>query len=116
MQQEFDAIASDMEPTSESPKATTAAAIANRTKVAYNDAINRGYYEHAKKFLSLHEKAIEKTTFEDINTELARFYFRAYELQSAEMNIKTVAKLTEETVPEEEAMQFIESNIERLVL
>src|SRR3954462_1594240 len=118
MRQEFDDIACDMEPNSvpsnvngapiktDSP---TAATIANWTKIAHDDANNKGRYEHAKKFLSLHDKAIKQTTIEDINTEISKFYFRSYELQSAEMNIKAVAKLTEQAVPKE-AMPFIDSN------
>ena len=122
MEQEFDDIALDMDPDSiplnangapiktDSP---TAATIANWTKIAYDDANNEGKLEHAKKFLSLHNRAIEQTKIEDINTEISRFYFRSYQLQSAEINIKTIANLNGEK-GHTEAEQFIDSSIDRI--
>ena len=61
----------------------------------------------------MHNRAIEQTRIEDINTEISRFYFRSYQLQSAEINIKTIANLNGEK-GHTEAEQFIDSSIDRI--
>src|SRR4051794_5329422 len=92
MQKEFDSIAKDMQspsiPFNSSiddaikPYGVNPAAIANSTKIAANEATMLEKRDLATRFLSLHQKAVEAITVEDINTEIARFYFRAYQLQS----------------------------------
>ncbi len=67
-------------------------AIANWTKLEYDAAMQKGKFDHAKKFLSLHNKDIEKAELEDINKEITNFYLRSYDIQRAELYIKTVVK------------------------
>jgi hypothetical protein len=123
MQKEFDSIAKDMQSPSIpfkssiddaiKPYGVNPAAIANSTKIAANEATMLEKRDLATRFLSLHQKAVEAITVEDINTEIARFYFRAYQLQSAEINIKSVANTIDNKSPSEEYLPFIESGIER---
>ena len=78
MEQEFDDIALDIDPDSiplnangapmktDSPTATNDTRIGLKNTVQ-DDANNEGKLERSKKFLSLHNRAIEQTKIEDIN-------------------------------------------------
>jgi hypothetical protein len=87
------------------------ATIASWTKSVVGHVIQSGKSATVSPLKLMHDKALEKTEFDDVSNEISSLYDCALEFKKAEMNIEDIANISKERI-KDDSLKKMESNLD----